>query len=142
MMDGWMPSVGSSKSSRRGLEINARANANNCCSPPLSAPPCRAIKGFKRGNISSASSALILFAGFALAEKFRLSSTDKPGKIPRPCGTYPTPMRARMWDGDRVISACAKLTDRSEEHTSELQSLMRISYAVFCLKQKKQKNVQ
>src|SRR3546814_9660478 len=27
-------------------------------------------------------------------------------------------------------------TDRSEEHTSELQSLMRISYAVFCLKQK------
>src|SRR3546814_8253355 len=29
---------------------------------------------------------------------------------------------------------------RSEEHTSELQSLMRISYAVFCLKKKKQKN--
>src|SRR3546814_9502769 len=29
---------------------------------------------------------------------------------------------------------------RSEEHTSELQSLMRISYAVFCLKKKKYKN--
>src|SRR3546814_9438687 len=29
------------------------------------------------------------------------------------------------------------LADRSEEHTSELQSLMRISYAVFCLKKKK-----
>src|SRR3546814_6541025 len=29
---------------------------------------------------------------------------------------------------------------RSEEHTSELQSLMRISYAVFCLKKKKQKD--
>src|SRR3546814_5755245 len=29
--------------------------------------------------------------------------------------------------------------DRSEEHTSELQSLMRISYAVFCLKKKKNK---
>src|SRR3546814_8908088 len=29
------------------------------------------------------------------------------------------------------------LQDRSEEHTSELQSLMRISYAVFCLKKKK-----
>src|SRR3546814_9781392 len=28
------------------------------------------------------------------------------------------------------------LTERSEEHTSELQSLMRISYAVFCLKKK------
>src|SRR3546814_4866311 len=29
------------------------------------------------------------------------------------------------------------LVERSEEHTSELQSLMRISYAVFCLKKKK-----
>src|SRR3546814_6310879 len=34
-----------------------------------------------------------------------------------------------------------RVADRSEEHTSELQSLMRISYAVFCLKKKKtQKN--
>src|SRR3546814_3924632 len=37
---------------------------------------------------------------------------------------------------------CGKISDaggggRSEEHTSELQSLMRISYAVFCLKKKK-----
>src|SRR3546814_2427285 len=31
-------------------------------------------------------------------------------------------------------------TGRSEEHTSELQSLMRISYAVFCLKKKKHRN--
>src|SRR3546814_5177100 len=31
-------------------------------------------------------------------------------------------------------------TPRSEEHTSELQSLMRISYAVFCLKKKNKKN--
>src|SRR3546814_4068880 len=30
-----------------------------------------------------------------------------------------------------------QIVDRSEEHTSELQSLMRISYAVFCLKKKK-----
>src|SRR3546814_7839120 len=33
--------------------------------------------------------------------------------------------------------ACAPEIKRSEEHTSELQSLMRISYAVFCLKKKK-----
>src|SRR3546814_4646272 len=33
-----------------------------------------------------------------------------------------------------------RLGARSEEHTSELQSLMRISYAVFCLKKKKKKN--
>src|SRR3546814_3352015 len=34
--------------------------------------------------------------------------------------------------------AAAGKRDRSEEHTSELQSLMRISYAVFCLKKKKE----
>src|SRR3546814_8788931 len=33
-----------------------------------------------------------------------------------------------------------KAPSRSEEHTSELQSLMRISYAVFCLKKKKQQH--
>src|SRR3546814_8755586 len=36
-----------------------------------------------------------------------------------------------------VDAALATLPPRSEEHTSELQSLMRISYAVFCLKNKK-----
>src|SRR3546814_16017890 len=35
--------------------------------------------------------------------------------------------------GRRPSKAVHKLRDRSEEHTSELQSLMRISYAVFCL---------
>src|SRR3546814_10886756 len=36
-------------------------------------------------------------------------------------------------------SSARPLANRSEEHTSELQSLMRISYAVFCLKKKKTK---
>src|SRR3546814_6120518 len=36
----------------------------------------------------------------------------------------------------------ARLVERSEEHTSELQSLMRNSYAVFCLKKKKKKQKQ
>src|SRR3546814_1489778 len=35
-----------------------------------------------------------------------------------------------------TISTAVVVAPRSEEHTSELQSLMRISYAVFCLKQK------
>src|SRR3546814_7141671 len=35
-----------------------------------------------------------------------------------------------------VTSIVAEFEERSEEHTSELQSLMRISYAVFCLKKK------
>src|SRR3546814_9731267 len=37
-----------------------------------------------------------------------------------------------------IISESEADLSRSEEHTSELQSLMRISYAVFCLKKKKQ----
>src|SRR3546814_2167291 len=52
-----------------------------------------------------------------LAVHIRLLATGASG-CPRP--------RARE------ISPCRR--DRSEEHTSELQSLMRISYAVFCLK--------
>src|SRR3546814_8106861 len=47
---------------------------------------------------------------------------------------------ARRRRGTGVQAADAHLrgrADRSEEHTSELQSLMRISYAVFCLKNKK-----
>src|SRR3546814_1903281 len=38
---------------------------------------------------------------------------------------------------DRGLAVGPHLAVRSEEHTSELQSLMRISYAVFCLKKKK-----
>src|SRR3546814_2288658 len=41
---------------------------------------------------------------------------------------------AQQFRSDRL---CDLARDRSEEHTSELQSLMRISYAVFCLKKQK-----
>src|SRR3546814_1147772 len=41
-----------------------------------------------------------------------------------------------------VASAAAATSRRSEEHTSELQSLMRNSYAVFCLKKKKKQTTQ
>src|SRR3546814_7435465 len=42
---------------------------------------------------------------------------------------------------DRDMDDDAISQPRSEEHTSELQSLMRISYAVFCLKKKKQQKI-
>src|SRR3546814_9096053 len=38
--------------------------------------------------------------------------------------------------GDIIVVSVKEAAPRSEEHTSELQSLMRISYAVFCLKKK------
>src|SRR3546814_8661116 len=65
----------------------------------------------------------------------------------------PVPLPRRMWAGGRVIfrrplvlgteirrvSTIESITERSEEHTSELQSLMRISYAVFCMKKQNSK---
>src|SRR3546814_9187658 len=44
--------------------------------------------------------------------------------------------------GFRDLQHVVEQQGRSEEHTSELQSLMRISYAVFCLKKKKNKSKQ
>src|SRR3546814_4735764 len=42
-----------------------------------------------------------------------------------------------FWHRARAVVVSSLPGERSEEHTSELQSLMRISYAVFCLKKKK-----
>src|SRR3546814_10387593 len=43
------------------------------------------------------------------------------------------------FDNDIPLKFWGRLDERSEEHTSELQSLMRISYAVFCLKKNTRK---
>src|SRR3546814_8566081 len=44
-----------------------------------------------------------------------------------------------VFHNTRLKHAADQADERSEEHTSELQSLMRISYAVFCLKKKRNK---
>src|SRR3546814_20664701 len=55
--------------------------------------------------------------------------------IPAPCPVFVGPAQAER---KRRPAALQHRLDRSEEHTSELQSLMRISYSVFCLKKTKQ----
>src|SRR3546814_7101108 len=65
------------------------------------------------------------------------SSRLKP-LLPGPARQRSTPRAAMRRENSHRQIAIA--TSRSEEHTSELQSLMRISYAVFCLKKKKHKN--
>src|SRR3546814_9773818 len=79
----------------------------------------------------------VVMVGPEYALRRRLSAQRRPGERPHtrrgkprrrrrsPCGC-----RRRR----RVLSCCSVLLGRSEEHTSELQSLMRISYAVFFLK--------
>src|SRR3546814_8941577 len=60
--------------------------------------------------------------------------TDETAVGPLPLGSL---LGGINNESSSAISNAA--TGRSEEHTSELQSLMRISYAVFCLKKKKRK---
>src|SRR3546814_5503944 len=60
----------------------------------------------------------------------------RPGRnAPHPASHIP-PKRAESGYIQPKANDARWLSDRSEEHTSELQSLMRISYAVFCLKKK------
>src|SRR3546814_1621002 len=59
-----------------------------------------------------------------------------PASAPKRRSRQPEP-RPRRRHAETILSSY-----RSEEHTSELQSLMRISYAVFCLKKKKTQNRQ
>src|SRR3546814_4857268 len=56
-----------------------------------------------------------------------------------PIATIPTRSRRRS-PGSRQPGSQVSSCRRSEEHTSELQSLLRNSYAVFCLNNKKKKN--
>src|SRR3546814_3342731 len=67
------------------------------------------------------------------------------GLAPFPTPDEPTPLLLPIGKQTRALTRAAvhaivkqvfKTAARSEEHTSELQSLMRISYAVFCLKKK------
>src|SRR3546814_12095758 len=55
----------------------------------------------------------------------------------RHVGVHPRAASVRSGDRQFPGDPASSGGDRSEEHTSELQSLMRISYAVFCLKKKK-----
>src|SRR3546814_8766441 len=80
----------------------------------------------------------------------RLAMPDHPGGTYRFAGIWrrdrpPGPAASWLLDqfvelGRNDVEEQGLSNIRSEEHTSELQSLMRISYAVFCLKNKKRNN--
>src|SRR3546814_4436187 len=73
----------------------------------------------------------------ALAKIGGESDHFKPALNRQPFGDYTGIEAARIGKDDPFHVRHRCFPYRSEEHTSELQSLMRISYAVFCLKKKK-----
>src|SRR3546814_5595107 len=72
------------------------------------------------------------FGAGSLAASTMIASCSDGG------GTTQDPSSPSGVEGVEQVQLGEEVADRSEEHTSELQSLMRISYAVFCLKKKKQ----
>src|SRR3546814_1005021 len=93
--------------------------------PPRSSRPW--LKGSIGANRSCAS---MVRAGSMVSSASRLSVISQG---PGPC---------QLFFGRSGRRAALLESRRSEEHTSELQSLMRISYAVFCLKKKKKIHTQ
>src|SRR3546814_4102076 len=67
-------------------------------------------------------------------------SSGLPGSCTSRATTRQAPSISRARRGCDPFAVISRTASRSEEHTSELQSLMRISYAVFCLKKKKYHN--
>src|SRR3546814_7547826 len=81
---------------------------------------------------------------FPYTTLFRSDLLTTQGVVVRSAPTMPSSMNCDGSFGisldytSSLLESRAMSSRRSEEHTSELQSLMRISYAVFCLKKKKQ----
>src|SRR3546814_3586462 len=73
---------------------------------------------------------------------FTATANASPGNAApirrKPVNPSNNPLKPSPGADDQLAIVDALYRFRSEEHTSELQSLMRISYAVFCLKKKKE----
>src|SRR3546814_10574810 len=94
------------------------------------ATPAQRRTGLPVGSRSSHTLQVGLCSGYVAQRKHELIAVSFPCRM------------ATIWrwlDPDHEAVA-GEVQARSEEHTSELQSLMRISYAVFCLKKKKKRS--
>src|SRR3546814_10652036 len=100
--------------------------SSDVCSSDLNSLYASYSRGYKSGGINPPLSPI-----FAVSESFGSESID----------AFEIGSKNVFANGALQLNATAFYYKyRSEEHTSELQSLMRTSYAVFCLKKKKQYN--
>src|SRR3546814_4494032 len=88
------------------------------------------------------SAAIALVAPPVIAQEIDHSRMQMPAQKPMPNPPAESIDHTAMdhTGKDHVMGAKPSAVARSEEHTSELQSLMRSSYAVFCCKKKKEAN--
>src|SRR3546814_5349979 len=94
----------------------------------------RELREQRHGNRISVS--VVIGAVAAMMDTRRKGVEELPSAIGQRVGRRHQFNRSGMIVGGQAVDLIGG-KDRSEEHTSELQSLMRISYAVFCLKKKK-----
>src|SRR3546814_3215298 len=120
---------------KTAYELRISDWSSDVCSSDLHHADTRSSKCALAGRIVSAAPAggsfARAFCGGARPSPCRTCRQTYGANVARPHHSY----RWRAFSGDGRHGVHEGL--RSEEHTSELQSLMRISYAVFCLKKKK-----
>src|SRR3546814_4677199 len=122
-------------SSRRRHTICALVTGVQTCALPIcslssrrpaSIQPCRRPREYWSNNLAQATSRRAPFRASGTSACNLMSSSSELAML-------------KLYSADSAQDvAINEIQNRSEEHTSELQSLMRISYAVFCLKNKKQ----
>src|SRR3546814_2308787 len=96
-------------------DFSQRASAHRLAVAPQTADAMRFVRGWR---LTSPNSRFGGFSGLAMSAPGRFELVSDSG-----------------WSARFTLGASERL-DRSEEHTSELQSLMRTSYDVFCLRKK------
>src|SRR3546814_6336643 len=113
--------------------------SSDVCSSDLGDADCdraaRSVRPLQRSNFVDSTSEEVVRSTPSTAPIRSVSASMSPI-----VGTTPVAAKSQMPLTDCRLRTSGICRSRSEEHTSELQSLMRISYAVFCLKTKKRYN--